>query len=894
MPVRLTELTKGYPYSKQISPEDDVLPRPRISTRSFDALYVRLDSQLADHTAPRPNQHPLRIIVDAFRSEVEPTNEDYVKMWDAIKTVASGSLDTELAALDTEAYPDLSRVFGEETITLLSLIPADNSHNVTITLQPPIIRAGRPTRRRSQSVGHPNGKTAKLNGNTYALASSTVLTATAPKDWSDFSTVGFSDNNLGSNFAATLLDTDIEVTNPPSRRPSRRQRASPDRGRRSSLDNPNLTSSVVPRSPKQWNTKATVVGLTKVDEAFVDFWSDGLVDPIAADWPNFVLCRLKPLPDMSAQWLVIEQTFTRPPPPPEPAASPSARRASSPRPSLRSEVSGRKSSTFAGARKRFSFFSAGSRESVVATHETRTGGRKKAGKAPKTSKVGEMGEMLPEVEEKSTKEPSPAPPVPVKDSAEPAAPPTALGLIGVADGTEAAPANAADVVDAKTEAEPAPSQPTVQDAPVVPSRAGFASPISPMDTPTAADFPAVPLDTSRPLPTPAAEPTVTEPIRAEDAAGNAEIAVPDVVTIPADDVDPSSDAAATLPAAPQSVVLAGETPGPQVALNTSDPVARAEVSNESQVEIVQESPSDVQQVAEPAVDTAPAKTDEVTPEKHVEPATDSHDVIAEAAGSVIEQTSAIPADSNDTLDDIATARPSVGVVVSSPSSDAARAISSSAEVQGTSQDTLTQEPAAGATDVEAPQIDEHNGAVPAVEAGKPAVDTLDTAETLVDQTVPAEAEALEKAKADEGEGAEATQPQEPAEPEHPSTEVVTAPTSEITTDADGASQPVQDESSVPLGSAQDSNVEDVSANAAPVVDAAPPQNGVHPSEEETISNLPQDKQPASEPAGEGKVLSHTSYKNLTNSLSCRNRCSLVHMDCPRIASYLLLFNKFKG
>ena len=77
--------------------------------------------------------------------------------------------------------------------------------------------------------------------------------------------------------------------------------------------NPNIiTSSGIPRSPKQWNTKATVVGLTKIDEAFVDFWSDGLTDPIAADWPNFVLCRLKPLPDMPAQWLVIEQTFTRP------------------------------------------------------------------------------------------------------------------------------------------------------------------------------------------------------------------------------------------------------------------------------------------------------------------------------------------------------------------------------------------------------------------------------------------------------------------------------------------------------------------------------------------------------------------------------------------------------
>jgi hypothetical protein len=32
----------------------------------------------------------------------------------------------------------------------------------------------------------------------------------------------------------------------------------------------------------------------QLDEAFVDFWSDAVLDPISASWPTFVVCKLNP------------------------------------------------------------------------------------------------------------------------------------------------------------------------------------------------------------------------------------------------------------------------------------------------------------------------------------------------------------------------------------------------------------------------------------------------------------------------------------------------------------------------------------------------------------------------------------------------------------------------
>ncbi|EIM84318.1 uncharacterized protein STEHIDRAFT_32774, partial [Stereum hirsutum FP-91666 SS1] len=125
-------------------------------------------------------------------------------------------------------------------------------------------------------------------------------------------------------------------------------------------------------------SKVALVERIKLDEAFVDFWSDALLDPIASDWPKFVLCQLKPIPALQepkpVTWLVIEQAFVRPPPPrsPTPTGGPAHERSSSEgaasaksgngratsptaRPSIRTD-GGRVSSTISATKKRLSFW----------------------------------------------------------------------------------------------------------------------------------------------------------------------------------------------------------------------------------------------------------------------------------------------------------------------------------------------------------------------------------------------------------------------------------------------------------------------------------------------------------------------------------------------------------
>ncbi|EEB99094.1 hypothetical protein MPER_01288, partial [Moniliophthora perniciosa FA553] len=122
-------------------------------------------------------------------------------------------------------------------------------------------------------------------------------------------------------------------------------------------------------------SRAIQISIVKLDEAFIDFWSDALLDPISDGWPRFVICRLKSsLPEIQVneggrklEWLVIEQKFVKPTPSApatieatpssatetlSPTTTESARprpRATSPKPSLKSFGS--------SAKKRFTFWS---------------------------------------------------------------------------------------------------------------------------------------------------------------------------------------------------------------------------------------------------------------------------------------------------------------------------------------------------------------------------------------------------------------------------------------------------------------------------------------------------------------------------------------------------------
>ncbi|ETW79673.1 hypothetical protein HETIRDRAFT_247075, partial [Heterobasidion irregulare TC 32-1] len=83
MPKRLTELTDSYPYGQgSSSSDDDLLPRPRFSTRRYDALYVRLETEYTGVT--KPKSHPLRLIAEALKSK-GPEEGDQTLVWDAIR-----------------------------------------------------------------------------------------------------------------------------------------------------------------------------------------------------------------------------------------------------------------------------------------------------------------------------------------------------------------------------------------------------------------------------------------------------------------------------------------------------------------------------------------------------------------------------------------------------------------------------------------------------------------------------------------------------------------------------------------------------------------------------------------------------------------------------------------
>ena len=47
-----------------------LVPRPRFSTRRYDALFVRVETELPDTKTAKPKPHPLRLITDALKSDI--------------------------------------------------------------------------------------------------------------------------------------------------------------------------------------------------------------------------------------------------------------------------------------------------------------------------------------------------------------------------------------------------------------------------------------------------------------------------------------------------------------------------------------------------------------------------------------------------------------------------------------------------------------------------------------------------------------------------------------------------------------------------------------------------------------------------------------------------------
>ncbi|TDL27000.1 hypothetical protein BD410DRAFT_763278, partial [Rickenella mellea] len=180
IPLRLVDLVKGYPYTKTNQPSSPpiVFPRPRFSTRTYDALYVRVTTELDTHSHDSKNKqpHPLKLIEDALKSYTSETveNHAYQAFWEEIKKVAVEYDDADddagkAGAGSRSGSLMLSRVFADETIRLLSLRPTNEEGKTTS----PIITMFTPApdrvanRRRSSSLG-PHGGNGQANGKAIA------------------------------------------------------------------------------------------------------------------------------------------------------------------------------------------------------------------------------------------------------------------------------------------------------------------------------------------------------------------------------------------------------------------------------------------------------------------------------------------------------------------------------------------------------------------------------------------------------------------------------------------------------------------------------------------------------------------------------------------------------
>ena len=346
---------------------------------------MRLDTEYA--SALKPKSHPLRLIADALRAQSawESATPEDDGLWDDIKK-ASLTFHAAEASSNVEPVPIFSNIFSDETIRLLSLIPVDVSDKdksaPAFVLQSPIS----PGRARSFSL--PETPLSPIqadhglsppSSHVHIVPSLTANNSTAPTtaletptDWLQFSSHGFGTIPGTRDLVATLWDNDVEVTVPPpaplSRKSSRRAHSQHSRhSRHSSLDTPRTPVPPLNTAPAAPTSKTTLIAKVKLDEAFIDFWADSLLDPVSRRWPRFVLCQLKALPSAvtsatpTPAWLVIEQRFVRVIPVPlmmeeaEVTVPPARPRPSSPRPE-----SSRLSAAFSIASKRFAFFTGGS------------------------------------------------------------------------------------------------------------------------------------------------------------------------------------------------------------------------------------------------------------------------------------------------------------------------------------------------------------------------------------------------------------------------------------------------------------------------------------------------------------------------------------------------------
>ena len=513
LPRRLQELVAQYPYTTSPDPTaDGLLTRPRFSTRRHDALFVRVEALYADNAQIQSSPSPVGILTDALKSKSGSNSGEYVYLWDQVKAAAASGPDDR----------SLPAVLSDDTINLLSLVSTDPKEQDLLGTPGPASTLVSPLSPIMETFLSP---TPNANGVSVPVRRPTLPSSTpqTPKDWAEFSSAGFGETAISQNFASTLLDKDVEVTEPPVRRKSSRRKQ--NRNNITSVELSSPTSDLKPASEEPEGPKLTLVAtdIVQVDEAFIDFWRDAVADPVSNDWPKFVVGELKhPLTprsfstsseageqvssDSPISWIIIEEKFRKPTPPPTPPISHEAlpissglrvaptppKRTSSPRPSFGEKKNSSLSTTF----KRFTLFGSSRDDLPDDTNSVASGsgkkdslsGKKKKSGIGRSPRIGELGEVFSE-------EPEPLPEVP-------------------------------ENVEKMEESGKAKTKVVAVAAGVV-GGAGLA--------------------------------TVTEVV--------VDAPVPETVV---DKVTPEGAGPETLPPAPESVVSHGETPGPQLALDSTE------------------------------------------------------------------------------------------------------------------------------------------------------------------------------------------------------------------------------------------------------------------------------------------------------------------------------------
>ena len=334
MPTRLTELVVQYPYVRGAAPANDVFLPPRVSSRNFDALFVRVETEFSS-SRDQVRCHPLRFLKDALAADVVAGKSELSTLWEKIRNTGN---DENLVS--PGGLPGLGQVFADETIRYLALIPGDHPLKRVASSTLSIPRNQQiPTRRYVSSPGSSEtvGNDRVLNGTTVTNdhreppsslppGAKSVL----PTDWAQFSSAGFSNVSAPLPLASTLFGQDVEKTNPQLRKTSRHSMiSSPSRSPSEIHKSPDIAyqrrtlNPSQSESPIKFASQSYPLSVVKIDEAFIEFWVDALLDPVASIWRKFIVCKLRPsvseltFEQKCVQYVVVEQVFV-PKPTPKP------------------------------------------------------------------------------------------------------------------------------------------------------------------------------------------------------------------------------------------------------------------------------------------------------------------------------------------------------------------------------------------------------------------------------------------------------------------------------------------------------------------------------------------------------------------------------------------------